>query len=107
MSGTFPGEISSSSISVSATRLFRLQNVADFVTQGLFSSLLVYVKEPVLENAKHAFLIFFNVLLTVHLSISLDNDQLDAEQFSLNQCTGRPLTEGTIPDTALMQLTSC
>ena len=98
---------------------------------------------------------FFYVLLTVHLSISLDNDQLDAHllyftirplqsstcfehymliirrsncidaasgivisvsgrpvhrlrenwlnQFSLNLCTGRPLTERTIPDAASIQ----
>jgi len=99
---------------------------------------------------------FFYVLLTVHLSISLDRDQLDThflyfyftgsplqsstcfehythhqevnctdaasgivfsvsgllvhrlreKEFSLNLCTGRPLTERTIPHAASVQLTS-
>ena len=89
---------------------------------------------------------FFYVLFTVHLSISLDNDQPDAHllyftirpiqystcfehymliirrlncidaasdivlsvsgqvEFSLNRCTGRPLTERTIPDAASIKL---
>ena len=58
----------------------------------------------------------FYVLLTVHLSISLDSDQRDArllyfticplqsstcfEHYMLIRCTGRPLTGRTIPDAA-------
>ena len=43
-------------------------------------------------------IINFDVLLTLHLSIILVINQLNAQKSSLNMCTGRPPTGVMIPD---------